>query len=110
MLLQFEGVSRPVSLINGRTLLPVLAAVAGSWRFHRLARSEPAPIVLVRRDPDGFRIDSPWLERIAQDDTAVGAACCVLVDLIHAYVEDNPSLLCFHCAAVEIGGRLVMFP
>ena len=110
MLLQFEGVSRPVSLTNSRTLLPVLGALAASWPFHQVARRGADPIITIRRDPDCFRIASPWLERIAEDDTAVGAACCMLVDLIQAYIQDDPALLCFHCAAVEIGGRLTVFP
>ena len=110
MLLKFEGVSRPVSLTNGQALLPVLQAIAGSWPYRRIGRAGADPIITVRRIADGFRIGSPWLEQIAEDDTAVGATCCMLVDLIRAYVEGDPSLLCFHCAAVEIDGRLAMFP
>jgi hypothetical protein len=55
-------------------------------------------------------IDSLWLEETAYDTTAVGAACCLSIDLVRAFVDEDPSLLCLHCAAIEIAGKLIVFP
>ena len=110
MLIQVDGVPRPILLTGCDMLLPVLAAVMGSWRFRRVEMSSADPVISVRRVEHGYRIDSPWLEEPAEDDTEVGAACCLAIDLVQAYVEHDPSLLCLHCAAVAIDGRLVVFP
>lgn len=110
MLIQVDGVPRPILLTGCDTLLPVLARVMGSWRFRPVETNSAAPVISVRRINRRYRIDSPWLEEPAEDDTEVGAVCCLAIDLVQAYVEHDPSLLCLHCAAVAIDGRLVVFP
>ncbi|MEX2008742.1 MAG: PqqD family protein, partial [Dongiaceae bacterium] len=54
--------------------------------------------------------ESPWLAAPVAYADPVDAVCALIVDLVRAYVADDPSLLCLHCGAAEFAGRLVIFP
>ncbi len=111
MLLAFEGISRPVALIDSDDLAECFAAVLRGWRFSEYASTPaPPPVVTVRRTPEDYRIESPWRPSPARHEDRVDAVCTFLVDLIRAYIADDPSLLCLHGAAAEFAGRLVVFP
>jgi hypothetical protein len=56
---------------------------------------------------DGFTVRSPWLDEPIAGLTSVAAACCVVADLAECLLDVEPDLLCLHCGAAEIGGRLV---
>jgi hypothetical protein len=56
---------------------------------------------------DGFTVRSPWLDEPITGLTSVAAACCVVADLAECLLDASPDLLCLHCGAAEIGGRLV---
>jgi hypothetical protein len=114
MLIALDGVSAPITLSNCDALLRPLAEVLGSWRFRILETTErdsdAAPAISVRREGDCFRITSPWLGQAVMERSAVGAIFSLTAELAQAFAAEKPERLCFHCAAVEIGGRLIMFP
>ncbi len=110
MLLAFEGLSRPIALIGCDDLTEPIAAVLRGWRFAEAAPSRTAPVITVERTAKGYRLDSPWLKKPLHHRDRVDAVCSFLVDLIRAYIADDPTLLCLHCAAAEFAGRLVIFP
>lgn len=110
MLLAFEGISRPVELIDSDELVACFSAVLRGWRFAEVASSPARPVITLRRTASGYGLDSPWRSSPASYPDRVDAVCSFLVDLVKAYIADDTSLLCLHCAAVEFAGRLVIFP
>lgn len=67
-------------------------------------------MVVVRRCGRHFEIAVPWRDEVYLEPTVVGAICTLSVDLVEAYVRSAPGRICLHGAAVEIGGRLLVFP
>lgn len=114
MLVAVDGVSTPIALDNCDALLRPLAEVLGSWRFRVLESMESASAsagaISVIREGDCFRIASPWLGQAVAERSDVGAVFSLTSELARAFARENAGRLCFHCAAVEIGGRLIMFP
>jgi len=111
MLVAFEGLSRPVALIDSEALLQPLAAVLRGWRFGPVSAAAGAPpVITIRRGGGRYRVESPWPAAPAAYADPVDAVCALIVDLVRAYVADDPSLLCLHCGAAEFAGRLVIFP
>lgn len=112
MLIALDGISIPIALSNCDALLRPLAEVLGSWRFRILEsiESDPPAAMSVIREGDCFRIASPWLGQPVVEHSEVGAVFSLTAELARAFAEEKPERLCFHCAAVEIGDRLIMFP
>ena len=110
MLIRFANFTPPIALENAAALIPVIREVFGTWDFQAIETSATAPEISVRHSAGRYAIDSPWLEETAQDTTEVGAACCLSIDLVRSFIEADLSLLCLHCAAIEVDGRLIVFP
>ena len=92
-------------------MVEVLSAVLHGWRFTPLDEAGSLdPLIRLTGDKGRYRLESPWQDGPPRDRNAVDAVCAFIVDLVHATVADTPSLLCLHCAAAEIGGRLVIIP
>ena len=110
--LHFHGLPRPVRLVNCAPLLEMIRDIFSTWPFRAEACDPSAsPVVsVVRRKGGHYRIEAPWLDEPIQVDTRVCAFSSIVVDVIYAWLEANPPLLCLHCAAVEFDGRLVVFP
>ncbi len=66
--------------------------------------------IAIEDEGDGFRLTSPWLKGPVRQQHEVDAACVLVAELYRAYLADHPELLCLHGGAVELGGRLVVFP
>ena len=110
MLLAFEGVSRPVSLIDCDESSRDIAAVLRGWKIQETPDSPETPVIAIQKTESGYSRTSPWLSKPAIFPDKVDTVCDFLVDLVKAYLKDNPSLLCLHCAAVAFGQGLVVFP
>lgn len=110
MLLAFQGISRPIA-VTGGPLVQLLSAVLHGWEFEELpSGAVGAPIISLQEEGDGYRLDSHWLTSPDHYHNDVDAICSFIVELVRAYVIDDASLLCLHCAAAEFAGRLVLFP
>jgi hypothetical protein len=114
MLIALDDLPEPVALRRCDALLPALTAILGSWRFRIVDASgemdERAAAILVRRVAGSYRISSPWLDQPVVEGTEVGAVFSLAAELACAFAEARPDHLCFHCAAVEIDGHLIVFP
>jgi hypothetical protein len=115
MLIALDGVKAPISLRNCAELLAPLVAVLGSWRFRILKTADQtacdtAAPISVLRGPSSYQIASPWLDEPVTERTEVGAVFSLSAELGRAFAEERPERLCFHCAAVETDGRLILFP
>ena len=109
MLIALSGVS--ISFDNCDALLPHLMTVLGTWQFR--CDAEPARLtetIAVNRDPHGYRISSRWLDPPLVERSEAGAIFSLTAELARAFVDEKPERLCLHCAAVEVDGRLIIFP
>lgn len=107
----FHGVPQPVRLVRCAPLLDMIGDIFPTWPF-RLDKCDPesTPIITVRRQKGEYRVDAPWLDEPIFSDTGVCAFSSIVVDVIYAWLEANSGMLCLHCAAVDFGGRMVVFP
>lgn len=112
ILYKFRAFSRPFSMVDCDELTPVIESLLPDWGL-TLYQGLDAPIVDIslRRGSKGFIRESKWLGKKRRTfSDPVAAVCDLIVDLVHAYVEDHPHLLCLHSAAVEVNGNLILFP
>ena len=109
--LKFAGLHYPVAFINSNSLYPYVETILRDWGIEKYdPGDDKPPAITICKTDAGFERRSSWLSKPAVFDDPVDAVCDLLVDLIHAYVADNPGLLCLHCAAVEFNQGLVVFP
>jgi hypothetical protein len=90
-----------------------LAAVLGSWRFQAAEpdqASDVRPVIFIRRKAGRYLIASSWLDEPVVERTDTGAVFSLVAEIACAFAAENPGRLCFHCAAVELDGHLVLFP
>ncbi|MDP6708419.1 MAG: PqqD family protein [Alphaproteobacteria bacterium] len=109
MLLDFDGLSRPVAVADEAALLDRLPLVLPSWR-HRESRSTAAPVIALSREDGRYRLRAARDCKSVDHADPVDALCSLVVELFWALVDDDSGLLCLHGAAAEFGGRLVVFP
>ena len=107
--LYFDGISLPVSVDGCEDLLAVLGGIMPGWPFRAAPTGAPA-VMTLEETKGGYRRTSPWLTKPKVLRDPVAAACDFIVDLTKAFIADDAGLLCLHCAAVEIGTGLVVFP
>ena len=110
--LQFDDITTPVALDGASGLLAVMPAIVHGWHFRRMpepphAAAEPIRISV---EQDSFVIRSRWLDKPTRHDELVNVICALIIELVWAYLEDHPEVLCLHGAAAEFAGRLVVFP
>lgn len=110
MLLSFEGLSRPVRLVDCDELAEAIADVVVGWPFRGAPVSGAEPVITLTKTEKGYQRVSPWLTKPAVYPDKVDAVCDFIVGLINAYIADDPRLLCLHCAAIEFEHGLVVFP
>ncbi len=109
--LQPAGLGVTVRLENATLLAEALRAAMPGWPLARW----PAPAARSRElsawgEGNGYcqavagRSRPRWLPGLA---TAAGS---LIADLIPPFLESRPGMMGLHCAAVEVDGRLVLFP
>ena len=102
MRVQFQGIPRPVLFDGCAELLDRLALLTQGWRW-QAADDDAPPIITVAATTAGWRIVSQWTPEPAVYDDTADILCALLADLVLAYVEADPRLLCLHAGAVAIG-------
>jgi len=109
--LTLENLPQPIALSGCEELVPIIAAVLSGWDIEAtLPSSKLEPVITIEKTADGFKRTSPWLSQPIVFEDSVNAVCDLLVDLIKYYISENHSLLCLHCAAVQMGDGLIVFP
>ncbi len=108
--LKFSGLSASVRLDVDQRLLNALPVVFAHWKFSVSNEMMDAPFVSICLGDDGYTIDSPFMDNAKNYQDPVDTLCCLVVELAWEHLRADPSLLCLHGAAVEIDGRLVVFP
>ncbi len=111
LFLRFDGISRPMELVDCPEVVDGFAKVFHGWQFRELKDSGPeAPAMVLRRETDGYRLEAPWLQTPIFRRDMASAVCAFVAELFQAEIRDQPGLLLLHAAAVEIAGRLVVLP
>ena len=111
VLYKFSHIRRPVSLINCESLLPYLDIILRDWEIKKLDQClDLNTIIALEKTNAGYQRLSNWLKKPANFIDPVDTVCDLIVDLIHAYVEENKGMLCLHTAAIEVAGGLAIFP
>jgi hypothetical protein len=107
MRLAFADTSAVIEAPDSPELLAALRAAASDWPFAETESTEE-PVARLRELNGSYALEFPGEEPV--EVTAVRAACSAMVNVVGAYIDDNPGQLCLHCAAAEFAGRLVIFP
>ncbi len=107
--LVFDGIDRPVRLVDCDDLLGPLRTVLVDWPFARTAAGGTAPIIEVERG-DGYRIRAPWLPRPTCHNDPLDTVCGLVAELAIARVHEQPRYLSLHGAAVSWRDKLAFFP
>jgi hypothetical protein len=111
MLVEFKGVSGPVELAGCDGAVDRIGAVLRGWRFEVPAADVAVPpLMTLRKTAGGYDLESPWQKKPLHHGDLTDAVCSLIVDLVKAFIANDTSLLCLHCAAVSMAGRLVVFP
>ncbi len=111
LFLRFDGISRPMELVDCPEVVDGFAKVFHGWQFRELKDSGPeAPAMVLRRETDGYHLEAPWLKIPIFRGDMTSAVCAFVAELFQAEIRDQPGLLLLHAAAVEIAGRLVVLP
>src|SRR5215212_11790370 len=112
MLIALDGLDAPITLHDCDEIIRPLSRVLGSWRF-RVIESPPAETsaqISIRRGSNSYRIASPWLSEPVIEKSIVGAVFSLTAEIACAFADNQAGLLCLHCAAVVMDGRLILFP
>lgn len=108
----FQGLAAPVAFKGAGAVLYELDGVLRGWPRWPAGTAEAAldPMISVDRCRGGYAISVSWRDDTYVEPTPVGALCSLVVELVEAYVRSQAGRLCLHCAAVEVDGRLLVFP
>jgi hypothetical protein len=107
----FAGLLQPVVFIDSESLYPYIYTILRDWSIDKVDPiDDKPPAMTIQKTEAGFERRSRWLSKPAIFRNPVDAACDLVVDLIHAYVNDHKGLLCLHCAAVGFNQGLVVYP
>lgn len=108
---KFGNLSRPLLLNDCRQLVEHLPLILPGWKFDVGAASEQTPIISISLDRQGkYTLKAEWLDEPTSYRDEVDTICALVAKLIKARTLEDMDLLCLHGAAVEIEGRLIIFP
>lgn len=109
----FEGLAAPLRLENAEPVLALLPEVMAGWPYRdQSADGSAMPFFSIRGEgrPGLFRCEWHVEERPVRQFDPVNAVCDAVSALSFALPAEDARLICLHAAAVEMGGRLVVFP
>lgn len=110
MHLKFDGLSKPVRLVNCESLYEHLPLAFPGWRMNVEPESGQSPVLTLTQQNNSYTLDGFWLPEPLLRNDMVDAICALVAELIRAYVRQDDRLLCLHGAAAEFAGKLVIFP
>jgi hypothetical protein len=106
-----EPLVNPIQVAGCDDLYPILDQVLREWKVTFCQpENQPSPKIEIRHTNKGYCRVSPWTQKPRIFADPVDTVCDLIVDLVNAYVADREGLLCLHCAAVDFGQGLIVFP
>ncbi|MCK4713423.1 MAG: hypothetical protein KAT26_11150, partial [Marinosulfonomonas sp.] len=107
--LQFEGLEATVELRVDQSFRAALPTVFPNWP-HKILSISQTGFASVTLESGKYTITSPFMEKPITFSDPANTLCALIVELAWARLRENPKHLCFHGAAVEFAGRLLIFP
>lgn len=108
--ISLEGLLAPVRTVNCESIIEGLDGYLPNWPFTLSDMGETDPCAILAFNGTAWLIQSPHTSEPRIHKTPVNAVCDLLSILASAMIAQEPDLLCFHCAALEVDGGLVLFP
>lgn len=108
--ISFPGLGRCLRVHKAPEVVEALGQALPGWPLTITTARGLAPAIRLRRHPGGYLQRSPRLPRGLELPTPTSAVCSLIADLGGDYLDREVSLLGLHCASVEVGGRLALFP
>lgn len=106
-----DPLRRPVRFSGGsEALLQLLPRLATGWSFREVPEAEDPSPLMVSLSGGRFQLTAPWQEEPVDESDPFRAAANLAVDLLEAYLDENPELLAIHCACAVLGDTAVLFP
>ncbi len=110
--------STPLEFAGCSDLLEAFVAVLHGWSLRELTGETTDSEKTIRfwKADDVYQWSTPWgshslhRRRDYPPRTTVEALCDFHYDFVGWYLYEQPDILCLHCAAVEFGDGLVVFP
>ena len=106
----FEGLTAPVRTVDCEKTIERLAGYLPRWPFSIQPQTDTEHCVALAFNGAAWLIQSPHTPKHRIHKTEVNAICDLVSVLASAMIAQEPDLLCFHSAALEIDGGLVLFP
>lgn len=108
--LYFAGTDGPVVFEGAENALDLLDDIFCKWPIEPVERDDEIPTLSIRWDKGKYRFSSDHYPLAKQHSDAVNAVCTLVAELAWSRIRHEPELLCFHGAAIESSGRLMLFP
>ncbi len=108
--LKFNGLTARVALGVDAAFIAALETVFAHWAYTLSNQGSTDAFAQVTLENHKYRVSSPFMAEDLFYDDPVNAVCRLVVELAWAQLREHPDMLCLHGAAVEINGRLVVFP
>lgn len=105
-----DGMRAPVRLVNCDDLHKRLQAYLPNWAYRSVPRDDTHAWATVVCAAGKFRLTTDFHNAPVYHKTEVNAVCDLIAKLSYQTAKENSDQLSLHMAAVEIGGRLVLFP
>jgi len=109
---RFDGVAFPVVFQNCPAVMEGLRRVLHGWRYQPVPPSEidaGGSHIEIARDRRGYRTTTTWSADELRNASVASTVCNLTVDLAEGLIAANRDLLCLHCGAALLDGRLVVF-
>jgi len=108
--LHLDKLAAPVRLQVEPAFIKALPPIFSHWDFQVTDTTDTPPFLTIKRTKRGYLLTSPYLEEPETHIDAVNAICAMIAEIAWARLRQETDLLCLHGAAIEIAGRLVVFP
>ncbi|MFM7445286.1 MAG: hypothetical protein ACKO2N_15505, partial [Tabrizicola sp.] len=109
----FEGLTAPLRLDRAASVLSLIPDVIPGWSC-QVQAADPAalPFFSIAATADDGLLSCAWHveNRPTRQFDPVNAVCDAISALAFALPAEDPRVICLHAAAVEMAGRLVVFP
>jgi len=110
--LQFEGLDHPVALEEVAPLTPLISTILEAWPHQdtETPASSPPFVSLRPLGEDLWQVTTADAGQAPRRWDGLNAVCDLVAEMAWERLRSDPGLLCLHAAAVDFGGRLVVFP
>lgn len=111
---RFKGTDGLVDLSGCEQVAGYLPELFQHWPYEQVDSATPKEdsetLLRVESLSGHYHISSPVFETNQRLKDPLNMACSLVAELAWAQLRHRPQMLCFHGAAIEVNGALVLFP